>query len=399
MSPSRTAPSIAPGRWPSERPLFALVLLASTVAWLLLILSIAGLLWALLAGLFIASSRLAFVAHLRGSALLVGPEQLPELHARVEELAREMGMEPPEVFVMQAGGALNALATRFLRRDIVVLYSDLLEACGEDEAARDMILGHELAHLRCGHLRWVWFTLPGQLIPFLGSALSRAREYTCDRFGFAAAGEDRGALRGLAILAAGPRLGASANLDAFARQREDLTSGVMTVGEWLASHPPLSKRIAELEPTLAAGRFRALPGRVAASLLLLLGGAVSAAATAGLLVAGSQAVEPLGESPSVSATKSFVLPDSASGSTWVQADFGRLAAFIDAEWEAVELPGSLLEIRDRWAARTGDAFPVDPFDAMDYGYERVGEGYRLWSSGPDGRPGTLDDIVFERPGG
>jgi Zn-dependent protease with chaperone function len=122
----------------------------------------------------------------------------------VERVARRIGLdETPDTYLMQSGGALNAFATRFLGLDLVVLYADLLDACGDNAAARDMIIAHELGHVRAGHLKGHWFLLPAMLVPFLGTALSRAREYTCDRYGAAGAGDREGALLGLTILAAG----------------------------------------------------------------------------------------------------------------------------------------------------------------------------------------------------
>ena len=93
--------------------------------------------------------NIASVAAIRGSAVRLSPEQFPDLHARVAELARRLGLRrTPDVFLMQQDGALNAFATRFMRMHMVVLLSDLLEACGDNIAARDMIIGHELGHIR-----------------------------------------------------------------------------------------------------------------------------------------------------------------------------------------------------------------------------------------------------------
>ena len=252
-------------RWPSERPLFAISLLAAIVLWVVICVSVVGLVYAVALGLFFFVMRLGFIAHVRGSAVRLGPDQLPELHARVELLARRMGLaRVPETYLMQAGGSLNAFATRFFRANIVVLFSDLLDACGDDEAARDMIIAHELGHIHAGHLRWHLLLLPASVIPFLGSALSRAREYTCDRYGLAGAGSPTGAVRGLTILAAGPKQAAHVNHAAFVRQREQLNTGWMTLGEWLSTHPPLAKRLAQVDPALAsrhvgtAGALRAL---------------------------------------------------------------------------------------------------------------------------------------------
>ena len=107
--------------------------------------------------------------------------------------------------MLQTGGALNALATKLFGSNLIVLYSDLVEACDENEAALDMIVAHELGHIKAGHLRFMWFLLPGMMVPFLGTAYSRAREFTCDRYGFSGAGGGDGALRGLAILSAGAK--------------------------------------------------------------------------------------------------------------------------------------------------------------------------------------------------
>ena len=82
----------------------------------------------------------------------------------------------PEVYLMQQDGAINAFATRFLRSQIVVLLADLLDACGDNDRARDMIIGHELGHIRAGHTFGHWLMLPAAFIPFVGVALSRARD-------------------------------------------------------------------------------------------------------------------------------------------------------------------------------------------------------------------------------
>ena len=142
-------------RWPSERPLFVLALAISLALWVVAIVTIVGAFYGILFGVLFFVMHLAFVAHIRGSAVRLGPEQFPDLHKAVERIAAGMGLSPaPEVYLMQAGGSLNAFATRFLGHHLVVLYSDLLEACGENQGARDMIIAHELGHLKAGHLRW-----------------------------------------------------------------------------------------------------------------------------------------------------------------------------------------------------------------------------------------------------
>ncbi len=404
MNPTttRSPGRIAPERWPTERPLFALVVLASLLVWVLLAVTIVGIVYAVAIGLFFFVSQMAFVAYVRGSGVRLGPDQFPELHRRVSELAHAMDMEPPAAYLMQAGGTLNAFATRFARRDLIVLYSDLLEACGENEGARDMIIAHELGHVRCGHLRWLWLILPGYFVPFLGGAYSRAREYTCDRFGLLGAGSPRDAVLGLTILSAGPELARSVNLQAFVRQREDLNSGLMTLGEWFGSHPPLSKRIAAIDASLAPGRFHPTRGRALALAILAVTSVVGAGVTLGaarFLSSAMREMRTLQSDLGAASTDDFEPPDPALATRQVGEDFAHLAAFIAVEWPDA-VPPSIDEVRARWTERRDEEFPTDPFDGYDYGYDLTDAGYRLWSSGPDGAPGTEDDIAREgTPGG
>ncbi|MEO8908811.1 MAG: M48 family metallopeptidase [Gemmatimonadaceae bacterium] len=126
-----------------------------------------------------------FIGHLRGNGIRVSPTQFPELNAMANAHARQLGMdETPAIFVLQSGGVLNALATRFLERNFVVLYSQVLAlATQRGESAVSFVLGHELGHIQRKHLTKRMLLYPAMAIPFLGSAYSRGCEYTCDAFG------------------------------------------------------------------------------------------------------------------------------------------------------------------------------------------------------------------------
>jgi Zn-dependent protease with chaperone function len=271
-------------RWPSELPLLALCLVASVVIYALLIVSVVGIFYVAAFALMFFVMNAAFVAHVRGSAVRLGPQQFPDLYRRVEGIARRIGLdEVPDAYLMQAGGAINAFATRFLGLNVIALYSHLLEACGDNEAARDMIIAHELGHIKAGHTRLRWLIAPASLVPFLGSALSQAREYTCDRYGLAGAGDKSGALLGLTILAAGGTHAPLVNQQALARQREDLDTGWLTIGSWMSSHPPLSKRLAALEPALLTGVRISWTGRLRA--IAIVGSVALVALTGGVYLA------------------------------------------------------------------------------------------------------------------
>jgi Zn-dependent protease with chaperone function len=386
-------------RWPSEIPLLIFVIMAAAMLWMFLIFSIFGIVYALLIGLALFLAHVAFVAHLRGSAVRLGPNQFPELHDRVQLLAAKAGIDPvPEAYLMEAGGTLNALATKLFRSRMIVLYSDLLDACGSNSAARDMIIGHELTHIKAGHLRGIWFLALGMFVPFLGGAYSRAREYTCDRYGAALCGDQHGALAGLAILAAGKEHGPKVDLETFARQKSDLDTGWMTLGKWLSTHPPLCERIAALEPSLTAGVVPSVRGPVRA--LSIIGIAVMIPVVgagvffATLLPDLREFMEAAGSVEGYDSDWSPPEIDEATGRAQVEADFDRLSALLAAYHdETGMLPADEEELSELWESRQGgEPLPNDPFYDLPYGYIAMEGGVYLWSSGPDAELETDDDI-------
>ncbi len=141
---------------------------------------------------------------------------------------------------------MNAFATKLTSRNFIVIYSDLLEACGDEGKEIDMIIGHEIGHLALGHLKWLWALIPSRIVPLLGAAYSRACEYSCDRCGFEVTGEMQSAARGLTILAAGGKYGKILNMQSFVLQVKETGGFWASVYELNATHPYLSKRVAAL---------------------------------------------------------------------------------------------------------------------------------------------------------
>lgn len=378
-------------RWPSERPLFAVTVVAAIAMWIVLAASIVGVVYAVMLGVLSWTLHAIMITHVRGNGVKLGPNQFPDIYSSVQRLAHAMGLDPvPDAYLMQMGGSLNAFATRFFRGHLIVLYTDLLEACGDNDAARDMIVAHELGHVRAGHLRWHWFLLPGYIIPFLGGALSRAREYTCDRIGLQGAGDKDGALVGLSILAAGATHGPKVDRRVMMEQARDLNTGWMTFGQWLGTHPPLIKRMAALDPTLAP---EGLPTGA---------GVTRALAAVGLLIAPVVVLGYLSLSklPAFFAEFShqavLALPD-AQKAPFVSRDFETLRRFIDGEVAAGRgLPVDADDLEARWKAHNRfTPFPFDPFDGQPYGYEVEGLEYTIWSPGPDKEADTDDDLEYQ----
>ncbi len=398
-----STPSVVVNRWSSESIWLALVVLTSIALWILLFLSAIGIIYAIFFGVFFFLTHLAFIAYIRGSAVKISSEQFPEIYSTVSELCMKIGLEPvPEVYLMQQGGALNAFATRLFRSNILVLYSDLLEACGDNTTARNMIIGHELGHIKEGHLRLHWLLLPGLMIPFLGTALSRAREFTCDRYGYILAGSGEAALKGLAILSAGSVYGPKIKLETFVGQRDSLNTGAMTIGKWMSTHPPLSERIAALQHSLVSSMKPQWRGNVRAIGILSFSLIITTGITIGGMTFFANVMEKVNEiqSETVLATASEALVNQIgidSAKVLVSSDLSLLAKVVEeVKLSTGKLPEeknyTLTEVWKQY--RPGKTEPLDPFDGYPYGYYISEDGYVIYSVGPDVDAYTDDDIYY-----
>jgi hypothetical protein len=211
-----------------------------------------------------------FMAHMRGNGVRIGPTQLPHLWNKITAAATRLGLpQPPDAYLIQSGGVLNAFATKILSRKFIVLYSDLVDACDSGQpdgrpSEVDFVIAHEIAHLAAGHLGWTrWFFLPLRFTPLLGPAYSRACEYTCDRAAQAFVGNLETSSRALAILAGGRRAGRRLDLDVFVEQRRESGHFWMAVYELNSTHPFLPKRVAAIREFATPGTHPTLGRNVA----------------------------------------------------------------------------------------------------------------------------------------
>ena len=244
--------------YPREVSLGAITLVLGLIGWLLLIVGTFGLalIYLLIGFVFYVFAHSAFISWLRGNAVLLSQAQLPDLRARFEACCTRLGLtEPPEAYLMQGGGMLNAFATRFLGRNYVVLLSDIVDAMEEQPGGVDFYFGHELGHIRRHHLTGNLLRAPALWLPLLGAAYARAKEYTCDRHGRACCESPEAAARALVALAAGARRWRQVDLPAYAGQAA-LTSGFwMSFHELTNGYPWLTKRTARvLDPAAPVPR-------------------------------------------------------------------------------------------------------------------------------------------------
>jgi Zn-dependent protease with chaperone function len=241
-----------------EKPLFILGVLFSAAVWVALIVSIVGAIYGAFFLAFVLIAHALFLAHVRGNGVRISPRQLPELYERCKAIAGKFGLKDvPEVYLLQAGGILNAFATKLLSRRFVIIFSNLADGC-EDPRQLDFVIGHEMGHLAAGHLQWQAFLLPFFILPWFGPAYSRAREYTCDRAGLEVSSGIEPAMRGLAVLAAGGRHAQKIDLQAFMDQRAESGTFWMAISELSSTHPFLCKRVAALQEFVQPGTVPAV---------------------------------------------------------------------------------------------------------------------------------------------
>ncbi|MBE9507228.1 MAG: M48 family metallopeptidase [Chloroflexi bacterium] len=194
----------------------------------------------------------------------------PELAVLVEESIARLQTGDVRVFVAP-GDTLNAYTFGLLPPKVVVLHSALLQVMDEDELR--FILGHELGHVRLGHT-WLNSLVGGMAgipSPFLASTIltmaflwwNRACEVSADRAGLLACSKPHKAISALIKLAAGPSVHTQADLKQALQyiEAED-DHALSNLGEALATHPMMIRRIEQLQRYAASAEYRRLQALV-----------------------------------------------------------------------------------------------------------------------------------------
>ncbi len=189
------------------------------------------------------------MASIRRNGIRLSNQQFPDMYEKAEMLAQKMELKKmPNIYVMESSGFLNAFATRFFGKNMVVVYSeifDLSEEGREDELL--FVLAHEFAHLKRRHVLVHMLVLPAMYVPFLGEAYLRACEYTCDRYAAYYVDNIEAAKKALAMFAIGKKLSSKVNQAAFVEQIREESGFFAWLNEKLSSHPDLPKRINALD--------------------------------------------------------------------------------------------------------------------------------------------------------
>ena len=232
---------------PREEAYFTVALVFSILVWLVCVVTIIPIFYVVVIGLFIWLANGLLVAQLKADAVLVDQTQFPTLAGTFARVCAKLQVaHMPDLCVVQSNGVLNAFATRHCGRNFVVVFSDMLEACGPASPEMEFLLGHEIGHIQRSHLQKRMLLFPGLIVPLLGNAYHRACELTCDRYGAFATSEMQGAVHAMMLLAGGRQAKQDTNPELFAHQYTGNRGFFVSWYELISGYPTLSRRVANL---------------------------------------------------------------------------------------------------------------------------------------------------------
>lgn len=207
----------------------------------------------ILIGAFIGwLSSLYYKAEILGNSVKVSPNQYPEIYNTYMSYCQRANVSNiPDLFIYNGNGMLNAIAMRIFLKKYIFMLSSIVDISYKQETKDEFnfYLGHELGHHAAGHLsiKRSILTSPARIIPFLGTAYSRACELTADRYGMSFTGNAEESRNALINIAHGSKvLSDYTNKDAFEMQENEVPELMGFVNKLFATHPRLTVRVKEL---------------------------------------------------------------------------------------------------------------------------------------------------------
>lgn len=241
-----------------ERMYFALCLIISIISYIVLLFSVVGVFIILFMILFSLFFHYLSMASIRRNGVRISEQQFPDVYEKAKMLAEKMELEKmPNIYVMESSGLLNAFATRFFGKNMVVIFSEIFELSEEEhEDELLFVLAHEFAHLKRRHVSLHLLLLPSSFIPLLREAHMRACEYTCDRYAAYYINNFDASKKALTMLAIGKSLASKVNEEAYIQQISEESGFFAWLSEKLSTHPHLPKRIFALNHWHNPGEYR-----------------------------------------------------------------------------------------------------------------------------------------------
>ena len=200
-----------------------------------------------------------YYAQYRANSIRITEKNFPEIYEVVQDYARRMNMKKvPKVYLTQENGVLNAFSTFILRRQYVVLLADLFEVAYLEHHDLDsikFILAHEMAHIRYRHATFSYniSILFANYLPVVSTALSRAREYSCDRMAQHLVGKS--GVEPMLALVVGKHLYKKVDVQDYVEHCHEVRGFFVFIYNLLSSHPIMPKRIQALLKDHGSGRL------------------------------------------------------------------------------------------------------------------------------------------------
>ena len=209
---------------------------------------------------FVLIASVYFVyAQYRARSVRITEKNFPEIYAVIEEYSQRLGLKKvPKVYLTQENGTLNAFSTFILRRQYVVMLADLFEVAyreHHDMESIKFILAHEMAHIRLRHATYSYqiSILFANYIPIISTALSRAREYSCDRVAQHLVGCS--GIEPMLALIVGKHLYKKVDIEDYVEHCLETRGFFVFLYNLLSTHPIMPKRVQALLKDQGSGRL------------------------------------------------------------------------------------------------------------------------------------------------
>jgi Zn-dependent protease with chaperone function len=214
------------------------------------------------------------------SSVLVGENQLPDLHNLLLEACKILDIEPPQLYLRQHP-APNAYTFAMRgKQPFIVVHTSLIDMLTPEEI--QAVIAHELGHLKCDHSVYLTpvnlLILSAATVPLIGAVLAqsiqsqllewvRCAEFTCDRAALLATQNPKAVMSVLMKLAGGsPTLSPQLNLDAFIAQarayddisKDELGETIKAARTAQLTHPVPVLRAREIDHWAASKEYQKL---------------------------------------------------------------------------------------------------------------------------------------------
>lgn len=196
-------------------------------------------------------------AYSRAMSLRITENNFPEVYEIVEDYAKKLGIKTPKVYVMQSSGVLNAFSTFLIRKQWIMINSELFEIAYREHKDMDslkFVIAHEMAHIYYGHATFHYHLsiMFSNIVPVVSQIASRTREYSCDRLAQRLTGVD--GIDAMLALIVDRHLYKMVDKEDYLKEAKAQRGLFLWFANMFADHPVSCKRIVALEEGRGSGK-------------------------------------------------------------------------------------------------------------------------------------------------